>query len=105
MFVPRYMFLNLFIQNLEDWKKKKIPYPEPMFHVPFDESFSVYPMTPFLIQNIYKPYCGSLTNDFEGHIHPQWWTVVCAYKQKDDLILIMAFFSFIYVNLNFSIAT
>ena len=52
-------------------KKKKIPYPEPMFHVPFDESFSVYPMTPFLIQNIYKPYCGSLTNDFEGHIHPQ----------------------------------
>ena len=79
---PVFKYLNLHVcaplhvlkplyPKLRRLKKKKIPYPEPMFHVPFDESFSVYPMTPFLIQNIYKPYCGSLTNDFEGHIHPQ----------------------------------
>ena len=63
---PVFKYLNKFKE-----KKKSLSRTCVSIHVPFD-SLGVYPMTPFLIQNIYKRYRGSLQVIWKTDIHPQW---------------------------------
>jgi len=66
-----YMLLKPLYPNLIRAKFSKKSLSKTCVSYPFDKFFSVYPITPFLIQNTYESYCWSLANDFQEYIHLQ----------------------------------